>query len=100
MGSVADRLTSWIRIFPSWILGHNVTGSRVIKSLDQDPQQRISVFLPKQCKLSSRKYDPRCLFRIPDRDVLHPLIPDPGVSKAPDPGSGSPTLIVGIHCPV
>jgi hypothetical protein len=43
--------------------------------------------------LSSRKYDPGCSPRIPDPD-FHPLwIPDPGVKKAPDPGSGSATLL-------
>jgi hypothetical protein len=46
IGSVADPgCLSRIRIFPSRILGHKVTGSLVIKSLDPDPQQRISVFL-------------------------------------------------------
>ncbi len=40
-------------------------GSRVKKAPgDQDPQQRIKVYNP--MKLSSRKYDSECLFRIPD----------------------------------
>jgi hypothetical protein len=39
--------------------------------------------------LSSGKYDPGCSPRIPDPD-FHPLwIPDPGVKKAPDPGSAT-----------
>jgi hypothetical protein len=43
--------------------------------------------------LSSRKYVPGCSPRIPDPD-FHPLwIPDPGVKKAPEPGSGSATLL-------
>ncbi len=40
--------------------------------------------------LSSRKYDPGCSSRIRIPDFLP--IPDPGVKKAPDPGSGSATL--------
>ncbi len=43
-----------------------------------------------------RKYDPGCSsrIRIPDPDLFfYPSrIPDPGVKKAPDPGSGSATL--------
>jgi hypothetical protein len=31
--------------------------------------------------------------RIPDRDLDFLPIPDPGVKKAPDPGSGSATLL-------
>jgi hypothetical protein len=34
------------------------------------------------------------LFRIPDPGSR---IPDPGVKKAPDPGSGSATLILSVH---
>jgi hypothetical protein len=50
---------------------------------------------PKKWFLSSRKYDPGCLSRIPDPDAdFYPSrIPDPGVKKAPDPGSGSATLV-------
>ncbi len=44
---------------------------------------------------TSRKYDPGCSPRIrisdPNPDFL--AIPDPGVKKATDPGSGSATLI-------
>jgi hypothetical protein len=39
--------------------------------------------------LSSQKYDPGCSSRI---RILIFSIPDPGVKKAPDPGSGSATL--------
>ncbi len=41
--------------------------------------------------LSSKKYDPGCSSRIPDPDAdfLPSRIPDPGVKKAPNPGSGS-----------
>jgi cohesin complex subunit SCC1 len=44
---------------------------------------------PKKTKkwfLSSRKYDP-------DADFLPSLIPDPAIKRAPDPGSGSATLV-------
>jgi hypothetical protein len=45
--------------------------------------------------LSSKKYDPGCSSRIPDPDAdfLPSWIPDPGVKKAPNPGSGSATLL-------
>jgi hypothetical protein len=62
-----------IRIFPS----------RVKKI--PDPHQ---VFLtPKKLFLSSRKYDSSRI-----RILIFLPIPDPGVIKAPDPGSGSSTL--------
>jgi hypothetical protein len=49
----------------------------------------IGLFLPKKLSLSSQKYG----FEI--RDPEKPIrIPDPGVKKAPDPGSGSATLLV------
>jgi hypothetical protein len=46
-------------------------------------------FNPKKWFLSSIKYDPGCSSRIPDPDpYFYPSrIPDPGVKKAPDPGS-------------
>jgi hypothetical protein len=52
---------------------------------------------PKKAKkwfLSSKKYDLGCSSRIPDPDAdfLPSRIPDPGVKKAPNPGSGSATL--------
>ncbi len=45
--------------------------------------------------LSSQKHDPGCSSRIPIRILIfYPSqIPDPGVKKAPDLGSGSATLI-------
>jgi hypothetical protein len=75
---------SRIRIFPSRI--------RI---------KEFKYFNTKKWFLSSRKYDPGCSSRIPDPDpeVLfthpgsriqvskRPRIPDPGVKKAPDPGS-------------
>jgi len=42
-------------------------------------------FNPKNCDLSSRKYDPGCSSRIPDPDPDFLLIPDPGVKKSTDP---------------
>jgi hypothetical protein len=50
--------------------------------------KEFKYFNPKKLFLSSWKYDPDCSSRIPDPD----LIPDPGVKKAPDPGSGYSTL--------
>jgi hypothetical protein len=49
-------------------------------------------FNPKKAKKwfqSSKKYDPGCSSRIPDPDAdfLPSRIPDPGVKKAPNPGS-------------
>jgi hypothetical protein len=67
--------------------------------------KEFKYFNPKKAKkwfLSSKKYDPGCSFRIsdPDADFLPSRIPDPGVKKAPnpgsripDPGSGSATLV-------
>ncbi len=51
---------------------------------------------PKKWFLSSNKYDPGCLSRIPDPDAdfLPSRIPDPGSKRypIPEPGSGSATL--------
>jgi len=55
-----------------------------------DPHQKTYVFQPKKWFLSSRKNDPG-LF-IPDSNPDFIPIPDAGVKKAPDPGSGSATL--------
>jgi hypothetical protein len=55
----------------------------------------LSILTQKKWFLSSRKYDPGCSSRIPDPDAdFYPSrIPDPGVKKAPDPGSGFATLV-------
>jgi hypothetical protein len=77
VSSVADPgCLSRIRLFPSRILINEFK------------------YYPKKWFLSSRKYDPGCSSWIPDADFLP--IPDPGVKKAPDPGSGSATLQVRI----
>jgi hypothetical protein len=51
--------------------------------------KNFSVLTQKKWFLSSRKYDPGCLSWVPDPDAdFYPSrIPDPGVKKAPDPGS-------------
>ena len=59
--------------------------------------KNLSILTPKKAKkwfLSSKKYDPGCSSLIPDPDAhfLPSRIPDPGVKKAPNPGSGSATL--------
>ncbi len=52
-----------------------------------DPHQRIEVFFqPKILFLCPRRYNPGCSSQIPD----------PGVKRAPDPGSGSVTLARSI----
>ncbi len=50
---------------------------------------------PKKWFLSSKKYDPGCSSRIRMLTFYPSQIPDPGVKKAPDPGSGSATLPTG-----
>ncbi len=52
--------------------------------------------------LSSQKYgfgiwDPGSEIRDPEKTHSGSHIPDPGVKKAPDPGSGSATLIAGTE---
>ncbi len=54
--------------------------------------KEFKYFNPKKAKKlfpSSKKYDPGCSSRIPDLDAdfLSSQIPDPGVKKAPNPGS-------------
>jgi hypothetical protein len=78
--------------FPSRIPDPNCLhpGSRILI-------KEFKYFNPKKaknCFLSSKKYVPGCSSRIPDPDAdfLPSRIPDPGVKKAPDPGSGSATL--------
>ncbi len=69
--------------------------SRIRTASIPDPgsaSKNLSILTPKKTKkwfLSSRKYDPGCLSRIPDPDAdFYPSrIPDPGVKKALDPGS-------------
>jgi hypothetical protein len=67
-------------------------GSRVDKVPDPDPHshphQRIQVFSTQKLFLSSQKNDQGMFISDP---IFFP-IPDPGVIKAPDPGSGSATL--------
>jgi hypothetical protein len=75
-------------------------GSRIRTVSIPDPgssSKNLSILTPKKAIkwfLSSKKYDPGCSSRIPDpaADFLPSRIPDPGVKKAPNPGSGSATL--------
>ncbi len=80
--SIADPgCLSRIRLFSIPDPGSELSPYRI-----PDPHQRIKYFNPKSTEkwfLSSRKYYPGCSSRIPD----------PGVKKAPDPGSGSATLL-------
>jgi hypothetical protein len=62
--------------------------------------KNLSILTPKETKkwfLSSRKYDPGCSSRIRILTFYPSRIPDPGVKKAPDPGSGSATLVPNHH---
>ncbi len=59
--------------------------------------KEFKYFKPKKKKkkkwfLSSRKYDPSCSSRIRMQTFYLSRIPDPGIKKAPDAGSGSATL--------
>jgi hypothetical protein len=64
-------------------------GSRVKKIPDPGSgyASNLSIFIPKNYYLSSRKYG------IPDQDLVFLPVPDPGIKKAPDPESGTATLI-------
>jgi hypothetical protein len=90
-------LPSWIRIRirnlnadpdPATQINADPCGSGS-ETLILTPKKPIKWFL------SSKKYDPGCSSRIPDPDAdfLPSPIPDPGVKKASDPGSGSATLV-------
>ncbi len=64
-------------------------GSRIQGQKDFGFRIRIKeyqYFKPKKLFPSTRIYDPRCSSRI---RILILLLPDPGVKKAPDPGSGT-----------
>jgi hypothetical protein len=67
------------------------------------PIKEFKYFNRKKLFISSRKYDPGCSSRIRIRILTcyTSRIPDPGVKKTPDPGSGSATLILNnIHVQV
>jgi hypothetical protein len=82
---------------PVWRIQDVYPGSRIRTVSIPDPGSWILIkefkyFNPKKGKkwfLSSKKYDPGCSSRIPDPDAdfLPSRIPDPGVKKAPNPGS-------------
>jgi hypothetical protein len=68
-----------------------------VKIPDPDPHQRIYVLLTQKTVSKLSDNDLGCSFRIPDPDpdfVSWIRIPDPGVRKAPDPGSA--TLLTNI----
>jgi hypothetical protein len=69
------------------------SGSRILDQIFFLPGSRIRIkelkyFDPKNCFLSSRKYDPGCSSRIRILIFRPSRIPDPGVKKdrIPDPG--------------
>ena len=72
-------------------------GSELSPSRIQDPRSS-SKNLKKQKKwfISSKKYDPGCSSRIPspEADFYPSRIAEQWVKKAPDPGSGSATLVI------
>jgi hypothetical protein len=60
--------------------------------------KEFEYFNSKKWLSSFRKYDPGCTSRIPGSGsclITYPgtRIPDPGIKKAPNPGSGSATLL-------
>ncbi len=76
-------------------------GSRIRIVSIPDPgstSKNICISIPKKWFLSSRKYDPGCSSRIRIPTFYPSRIPDPGVKKAPDPGSGSATLLSSSFC--
>ncbi len=83
------------KIFPSRIPDPGSKRTRIRIHIKE-----FEYFKPKTLFLNSRKYDPGCSSRIqiPDPDLWFSSIPDPGVKKAPDPGSGSATLVVFFTC--
>ncbi len=87
--SVADPgCLSWVRFF--FHPGSESFSSRIrIKE--------FKCFNPNKLFLSSRKYDSGCSSRIRILIFYPSQIPDPGVEKAPDPESGSATLIYLYH---
>ncbi len=94
-GSVSIRgMDLRIRIHTkmSWIRN---TASQIRIFFIQDlgsTSKNLSILTQKNVSFSSRKYDPGCSSRIRILIFYPSLIPDPGVKKAPDPGSGSATL--------
>ncbi len=69
--------------------GYRIQGKKDSESRIRVRTKEFKVFQPKHFVLSSRKYDPGCLFRIPDSNLDFLPIPNPGVKKTPDPGSGT-----------
>ncbi len=69
-------------VIPDPTFFHTGTRIRFFPSRIPNSHQRIEYFNPKNCFLSSRKYDPGLSSRI---RIFLP-IPDPGAKKAPDPG--------------
>ncbi len=72
-------------------------GSELFPSGSRIRIKEFEYFNPKKWFLSSRKYDPGCSSRIPDPDPDFLPILDPGVKKAPDPGSGTLVDLVRIR---
>ncbi len=72
-------------------------GSRIRIFSIPDPWSSLKkFFLIQKLFKSSRKYDPRCSSRIRILIFYPSRILDPGVKKAPNPGSGSATLVKSV----
>jgi hypothetical protein len=71
---------------------------RIFPSRTPDPIRikEFKYFNPNKWLLSSREYDPVCSSRIRILLFYPSRIPDPGVKRAPDPGSGSATQYKNI----
>jgi hypothetical protein len=81
----------WLSRIPDPTFFH--PGSRIRTVCIPDPgstAKNLSILTqkkPKKWFLSSRKYDPGCSSRIRMLTFYPSRIPDPGIKKAPDPGS-------------
>jgi hypothetical protein len=84
-----------IRDVLSWIPDPNFfpPGSEFFHPGSRIRIKELKYFDPKKWFLSSRKYDPDCSSGIRILIFYPSRIPDPGVKKAPDPGSSSATLV-------
>ncbi len=69
---------------------------RIFSIPDPGSASKNLSILTQKLFLSSKKYDPGCSSRIRILIFYPSRIPDPGVKKAPDPGSGSATLSVTL----
>jgi hypothetical protein len=68
-------------------------GSKRFRIQDPDPNQRLEVFLTQ--KNYFQALEKMICYNYPGCESRFFPLPDPGVKKTPDPGSGSATLVNG-----